>query len=161
MLRGQQGSDQADYDRFNWTLEATDGASCRFAYSDAKVSVQKTITAGERPFELDVETTLTNKDDTIKFRIERLASRAVDKNNVDQGFLYKIEEIKDTLDKRLDAAIAPKYDTKIFIGADWDEQKTGPLAMERGDPQALASASPGAGPPARCGTGRRAWRRPW
>ncbi len=63
---------------------------------------------------------LSTKDDKKKFRIERIADLDI-----------KIEEIKGFLDKRLDLAIAPKYDTTIQIGADWDEQKTGPLAMER------------------------------
>jgi YidC/Oxa1 family membrane protein insertase len=55
-------NDQLAYDRFDWKLDGTanGGASCRFTYEDATARVTKTVTAGERPFELDVETTLTN-----------------------------------------------------------------------------------------------------
>src|SRR5580692_7848751 len=60
-FRGDKAKDQLDYDRFNWKLETSDGVSCRFSYEDADVGIVKTISAGERPFEMNVETTLTNK----------------------------------------------------------------------------------------------------
>jgi YidC/Oxa1 family membrane protein insertase len=59
-------TDQIAYDRFDWKLEpgeAANGAACRFTYEDASVRVVKAVTAGERPFELNVETTLTNLAD--------------------------------------------------------------------------------------------------
>jgi YidC/Oxa1 family membrane protein insertase len=54
--------DQLAYDRFNWKLDEApaDGSACRFTYEDATARIVKTFTAGERPFELTVETTLTN-----------------------------------------------------------------------------------------------------
>ncbi len=77
-FRGPKGEDQMKYDRFNWTLEGDAGTSCRFTYSDADVAVVKTISAGERPFEIDVETTLTNLDQVARshqFSIEAFAYR--------------------------------------------------------------------------------------
>jgi YidC/Oxa1 family membrane protein insertase len=62
MLRGEKGSDQVDFDRFNWKLLGSSGTSCEFGYTDAKVDVVKTISAGARPFEMNVETKLTNLD---------------------------------------------------------------------------------------------------
>jgi YidC/Oxa1 family membrane protein insertase len=78
LFRGEKASDQLKYDRFEWALKASDGASCEFAYSDADVSIVKTVSAGERPFELNVETTVTNLSDAIRhhqFSIEAFAYR--------------------------------------------------------------------------------------
>jgi YidC/Oxa1 family membrane protein insertase len=52
--------DQVKYDRFDWKLDRHDGKSCAFSYEDDRVRIVKTIAAGERPFELNVDTTLTN-----------------------------------------------------------------------------------------------------
>jgi YidC/Oxa1 family membrane protein insertase len=76
LFRGDKGGDQLKYDRFDWTLDASDGASCRFSYADDDVSITKTITAGDRPFELNVDTTIQNLDDAPKrhqFSIEAFA----------------------------------------------------------------------------------------
>jgi YidC/Oxa1 family membrane protein insertase len=78
LLRGEAGKDQLEYDRFDWKLEATDGTSCVFTYADARAKVKKVIRAGDRPFELDVETTLTNEDTVAhrhQFSIEAFAYR--------------------------------------------------------------------------------------
>jgi YidC/Oxa1 family membrane protein insertase len=58
--------DQLKYDRFNWKLEPAFSPGCRFTYEDADVRVVKTVTPEPRPFELKVETTLTNLADTPK-----------------------------------------------------------------------------------------------
>jgi YidC/Oxa1 family membrane protein insertase len=61
--------DQIAFDRFEWKLEppeAVEGRACRFSYEDSTVRVLKTVTAGERPFELTIETTLTNLADAPK-----------------------------------------------------------------------------------------------
>jgi YidC/Oxa1 family membrane protein insertase len=58
--------DQVKYDRFNWTLGKHDAGSCAFSYEDDRVRIVKTIAASERPFELNVDTTLTNLAATAK-----------------------------------------------------------------------------------------------
>jgi YidC/Oxa1 family membrane protein insertase len=61
--------DQVKYDRFAWTLDPsfTPAASgCRFSYEDADVRIVKTVTPEPRPFELHVETTLTNLADASR-----------------------------------------------------------------------------------------------
>jgi YidC/Oxa1 family membrane protein insertase len=78
LFRGEKGRDQVKYDRFNWKLEPPSGSSCRFTYDDDDVGIVKTVSAGERPFELEVETTLTNKSESHKshqFSIEAFAYR--------------------------------------------------------------------------------------
>jgi YidC/Oxa1 family membrane protein insertase len=58
--------DQVKYDRFDWTLDKHDGKTCAFSYQDDRVRIEKTIAAGERPFELNVDTKLTNLSDAPK-----------------------------------------------------------------------------------------------
>jgi YidC/Oxa1 family membrane protein insertase len=59
--------DQVRYDRFEWTLDPTsDGHRCSFSYADGGVRIVKQVSAGARPFELNVETTLTNLSDAPK-----------------------------------------------------------------------------------------------
>lgn len=80
LFRGDSpGTDeQVKYDRFNWKLERSEGNGCKFTYEDDAVSIVKTVTAGERPFELDVQTTIQNLTDTSRkhhFSIEAFAFR--------------------------------------------------------------------------------------
>ena len=60
LFRGPDANDQLQVDRFPWKLEKQDGKSCGFSYEDADVRIVKTVSAGERPFELDVQTQVTN-----------------------------------------------------------------------------------------------------
>ncbi len=76
LFRGEHGDDQLKYDRFDWKLEASEGKSCRFSYADDTVRIEKVVTANDRPFELDVKTTLTNLSDqprSHRFSIEAFA----------------------------------------------------------------------------------------
>jgi YidC/Oxa1 family membrane protein insertase len=61
ILRGPDGKDQVKYDRLLWKLEQpAGGKACTFTYEDEDVRLQKKITAGDRPFELLVTTSVTN-----------------------------------------------------------------------------------------------------
>ncbi|MBX3226385.1 MAG: YidC/Oxa1 family insertase periplasmic-domain containing protein [Labilithrix sp.] len=60
LFRGPEGNDQLKFDRFPWKLEDHDGRVCSFSYEDEDVRIVKKFTAGERPFELEVATTVTN-----------------------------------------------------------------------------------------------------
>jgi len=83
-FRGEGATDQVKYDRFKWHLEkvgaGADGyaAACKFTYLDDTVQIVKTIAPGQRPFELNVETTVTNLADADKahaFTIEQFGYR--------------------------------------------------------------------------------------
>jgi YidC/Oxa1 family membrane protein insertase len=54
---------QVDYDDFDYDLVESDGKSCKFSYRDAKVELTRVIRATERPYELEVEATVTNLAD--------------------------------------------------------------------------------------------------
>lgn len=61
---GVSGEDaQVRYDTLDWELVESTDKSCVFAYKDETVSLRKTIRATDRPFELDVETTIENVSD--------------------------------------------------------------------------------------------------
>lgn len=61
LFRSQDANDQLKYDRFNWQLEKLEGdRGCKFTFDDGDARIVKTVTAGTRPFELNVETTITN-----------------------------------------------------------------------------------------------------
>jgi len=78
LFRGEVAKDQLRYDRFDWSLETSSGSSCRFAFADPDVRIVKTVSVGERPFELDVETTIANLSATTRqhqFSIEAFAYR--------------------------------------------------------------------------------------
>ncbi len=69
---------QVKYDRFDWKLETLGDTGCRFTYTDDSVEITKTVTAGQGPFELAVETDVKNLSDTSKkhrFSIEQFAFR--------------------------------------------------------------------------------------
>src|ERR1019366_152966 len=69
--------DQLKYDRFEWKLDPSSAAeTCRFTYEDEQAKVVKTIAAGERPFELNVETTLTNLADSPKRHVTSIEAFA-------------------------------------------------------------------------------------
>jgi YidC/Oxa1 family membrane protein insertase len=61
-----QASDQVKYDRLDWKLQRLGDTGCRFTYADDAVRLVKTVTAGARPFELNVETSVTNLTDARK-----------------------------------------------------------------------------------------------
>ncbi|WP_172824831.1 membrane protein insertase YidC [Pajaroellobacter abortibovis] len=66
LFRGEEGWDQVAFDRFEWRLAESKSDACVFAYEDANVNIRKTIQAGSRPYELAVETILTNLSDQRK-----------------------------------------------------------------------------------------------
>jgi YidC/Oxa1 family membrane protein insertase len=66
-FRGEGANDQVKYDRFNWNLERIpNNKGCIFTYADDTVKIVKTVVPTERPFELAVETSITNLADARK-----------------------------------------------------------------------------------------------
>jgi len=75
---GPQVDDQVKYDRVEWKLQRLGDTGCKFTYEDDRVRLAKTVTAGSRPFELNVETSLTNLTNapkTHQLSIEAFAYR--------------------------------------------------------------------------------------
>ena len=53
---------QIDFDSVDYQIEGSDGKSCTFRYSDQKVELTKRIRATSRPYELEAELTVKNRD---------------------------------------------------------------------------------------------------
>jgi YidC/Oxa1 family membrane protein insertase len=109
--------DQVKYDRFNWKLEASaaDGSTCKFTYEDDRVRIAKTIRAGERPFELDVSTTLTNLADTPKRHSSSIEVFAYRTNAEVKGKLGRVSPFQTGLEcARNDDVERKTKDDKVF-----------------------------------------------
>ncbi|MSP25856.1 MAG: hypothetical protein EXR75_11990, partial [Myxococcales bacterium] len=60
-LRAPSGTDQVAFDDLDWKLADRTRSSCTFSYEDESAQLTKTVRAGERPFELLLSLTVTNK----------------------------------------------------------------------------------------------------
>ena len=112
----QSPDDQVKYDRFNWKLEAPQQPeSCRFSYADDRVQIVKTISAGERPFELDVVTTLTNLSDAPKRHATSIEAFAYRTNAEVKGKLGRVSPFQTGLECARDNQVERKAkDDKVF-----------------------------------------------
>ena len=54
------GNDQVEFDDFTWELKENTAKHCLFTYKDERVSLEKRVTVGERPFELQIDVKVTN-----------------------------------------------------------------------------------------------------
>jgi YidC/Oxa1 family membrane protein insertase len=90
LFRGAGADSQLKYDRFVWQLEKLGDSACKFTYTDADVKIEKVIAADSKPFELSVDTTVTNLASEVKshkFSIEAFAYR---KNKEVKGHLGRV-----------------------------------------------------------------------
>ena len=91
LFRADGADDQVKFDRFPWKLETLPNSSgCKFTYQDADVSITKTIVAGERPYELDVTTQVTNLADAPKKHRFSIATFAFRTNGETKGHLGRV-----------------------------------------------------------------------
>ncbi len=98
LFRAEGAKDQVKYDRFDWKLERLGDKGCKFTYEDELVSITKTVSAGERAFELNVETQLQNLAEAPKkhrFDIETFAFRT---NEEVKGSLGRVSPFQTELD---------------------------------------------------------------
>lgn len=98
-FRGADASSQVDYERFDWKLEPRDGdTACKFSYQDDKVRIVKSIAAHPtRPFELVIETTLTNLAAEPKRHQLTIGAFAFRKNSEIKGSLGKVSPFQTEL----------------------------------------------------------------
>ncbi len=82
LFRTEGAADQIAFDRFNWQLTRLPGregeGGCQFTYKDADVEIVKTVKADGKPFELTVDTKITNlaaAPKTHRFDIQEFAYR--------------------------------------------------------------------------------------
>ena len=86
-FRSPEANDQLAFDRVVWKLDAQDGKSCTFSYEDADARIVKKVAASSRPFELAIETTLTNLASTPRKHQFSIGIHAYRKNADMKGSL--------------------------------------------------------------------------
>jgi YidC/Oxa1 family membrane protein insertase len=88
LFRGPDANSQVKYDRFVWKLDAApDKKKCTFTYEDEDVRIVKTVAIGKGPFELEVETQLTNLAEQPKRHQVSLQAFAYRQNHELKGSL--------------------------------------------------------------------------
>ena len=98
LFRGPDATSQVKYDRFPWQLERHPGdKGCTFTYEDADVRIVKTVTAGERPFELNVETKVTNLASEAKRHALSIGTYAYRTNAEVKGSLGRVSPFQTEL----------------------------------------------------------------
>ncbi len=107
--------DQVKYDRFDWKLDRSDPKACVFSYEDDRVHIAKSITASERPFEMNVDTTLTNLSDTSKRHVASIEVFAYRTNAQVKGKLGRVSPFQTGLEcARKDDVERKTKDDKVF-----------------------------------------------
>lgn len=99
VFRGKDADSQVKYERFPWKLERGEGdKSCKFTYEDEDVRIVKTVAAHPtRPFELTVDTNVTNLASTPKRHQLTIANYAFRKNSEIKGSLGKVSPFQTEL----------------------------------------------------------------
>jgi YidC/Oxa1 family membrane protein insertase len=90
--------DQVQFDRFDWKTEQVGDATCRFTYEDPGVRIVKTVSADGSPFELSVETTLTNLSDAPKKHETAIELFAYRTNKEVKGKLGRVSPFQTNLE---------------------------------------------------------------
>jgi len=123
LFRGDNANDQLKYDRFVWKLERQGTTGCKFTYEDADVHIDKTVTAGDRPFELNVETKVQNLADgqrKHRFSIEMFQFYT---NEEVKGHLGRVSPfVSDLACGRGGDVIRKAKDDKDFVQKGWIEE---------------------------------------
>jgi YidC/Oxa1 family membrane protein insertase len=116
--------DQVKYDRFDWKLLPPPGGAgaCAFSYEDDTVRIVKTFTAGARPFELEVETAITNLADAPRKHTTSITAFAYRTNSQVKGKLGRVSPFQTGLEcARDDDVKRLAKDASEFKGGWWSE----------------------------------------
>ncbi len=116
LFRGDGADDQIKFDRFPWKLETVGTTGCKFTYADDGVAITKTVTAGERPFELNVETQVTNLADAAKKHRFAIATYAFRMNKEVKGKLGRVSPFATELQCARDTEVTRKQKTDFKEG---------------------------------------------
>jgi YidC/Oxa1 family membrane protein insertase len=116
LFRGDGADDQLKYDRFPWTLEKIGTSGCKFTYADDGVSITKTVSAGARPFELSVDTEVTNLADAPKKHRFSISTYAFRTNKEVKGKLGRVSPFATDLQCARDNEVTRKDKTAFKDG---------------------------------------------
>jgi YidC/Oxa1 family membrane protein insertase len=98
LFRGPDATSQVKYDRFLWKLERDpQDKGCTFRYDDDDVRITKVVTAGARPFELFIETSVENLAKEPKRHQLSIATYAYRTNAEVKGSLGRVSPFQSEL----------------------------------------------------------------
>jgi len=89
--------EQVKYDRFDWKLTRL-ARGCEFTYEDDTARIVKDVVAGARPFELEIETTITNLSDSPKKHRTSIDVYAYRTNSEVKGKLGRVSPFQSNLE---------------------------------------------------------------
>jgi YidC/Oxa1 family membrane protein insertase len=109
--------DQIKFDRFAWKVEQLPNAGgCKFTYQDDRVSLTKVVAAGERPYELNVSTQVTNLADAPKKHRFSIANFAFRTNGETKGHLGRVSPFVTSLECAREKDVTRKSKTDFKEG---------------------------------------------
>lgn len=79
-----------DYDSVDYELRKADAHSCEFVYRDAKVEIVKTVTATDRPYELEVSHQIKNLDAAPRAHAMAIDTVAWHRTEDVEGHLFRV-----------------------------------------------------------------------
>ena len=91
LFRNGEANDQLEFDRFMWTKSQVSAKECRFEYAkEGLVRIEKTFKTGDAPYELLVETKVTNLAAEKKKHAFSIESFSYRKNEQTKGSFGRI-----------------------------------------------------------------------
>jgi YidC/Oxa1 family membrane protein insertase len=108
--------DQVVYDDLDWKLASSTPTSCTFQYDDDAVSITKVVSSNDRPFELTVSLSVTNKDK--KARVHRLT--------IENGDWHRFEDTQGSLGRQSEFLTS----TAIYAGGKMVRSEVGDFEPE-------------------------------
>ncbi len=89
--------DQIRYDRFNWKLAEHSETNCTFVYEDEVARIEKSFAVGERPFEINVNTKITNRAPETRRHTASIETFAFHPNSEIHGKLGRVSPFQTEL----------------------------------------------------------------
>lgn len=125
LFRAEGANDQVPFDRFLWTLDKNeDKHACTFRYDAEGVKLTKVVRASERPFELEVTTTVENTADAPKKHRFEIGTYAYRFNREVKGNLGRVSPFLTELMCASSDAVERKGK---------DDYKEGPFTLDNTD----------------------------
>jgi YidC/Oxa1 family membrane protein insertase len=121
LFRGSEGMTQLPYDRFPWALTAHDDASCTFTHEAPEARIVKRVSAGTRPYELAVETTVENRAPDARAHRFAIATYAYRKNGDVKGSFGRVSPFSTDLSVAVGPEVTRKPKTDFKKG--WFEKE--------------------------------------
>ncbi|MCC6215225.1 MAG: membrane protein insertase YidC [Polyangiaceae bacterium] len=122
---------QTRVDLFDWKLVAEDGKRCEYAFEDTQVALRKVIAANERPYELDVTMTVTNRSEVKRTHAATVETTAWRYRHEVEGGMFRVSPFVTSVECVDAAAKTTRRMITDFEPGDFEEFPRSPL--HRGD----------------------------